>query len=327
MRRREFIATFGGAVAWPIAARAQQLVPVIGILGAAIPENVDVARNLAAFRQGLAEAGYVEGQNVKIEYRWAAGEYERLPALAADLVARMVSVIVNEGGSPSVVAAKNATSSIPIVFHTGTDPVADGLIKSLASPGGNLTGVAMMQADLSPKLLQFILELTPKAKVIGLLSNPNSLQGEEILRQLQAVARRMGLDLQSLKAANETELDAAFASLDRQPCDALILTNDTFFTTQRDKIIALAARHSIPTIYGQSYFARAGGLVSYGPSLPAAYRIKGIYTGKILSGVKPTDLPVQQPTTLEFVINLKTAKALGLDVPLILQQSADEVIE
>jgi putative ABC transport system substrate-binding protein len=328
MRRREFILAVGGAAAWPLGARAQQpAMPVIGILGAAIPGDAEVARNLTAFRQGLKEAGYVEGQNVAIEYRWAAGNYERLPALAADLVARNVSVIVNEGGAPSVLAARNATAKIPIVFHTGTDPVADGLINSLARPGGNLTGVSLMTADISPKLIQLVSELVPKAKVIAQLLNPKNPLGEQTLRQLRGTSKGMGLELRVLEASTEAEIDAAFASLDQQPPDALIVVNDTFFTTQRDKIVALAARHAIPTIYAQALFARAGGLVSYGSNLPAAYRLKGTYIGKILSGVRPTDLPVQQPTTLELVINLKTAKALGLDVPLILQQRADEVIE
>jgi putative ABC transport system substrate-binding protein len=286
-----------------------------------------VARNLAAFRQGLAETGYIEGQNVRIEYRWAEGHYERLPALAAELVARNVDVIVNEGGAPSLLAAKEATSIIPIVFHTGTDPVAGGLVVSLAHPGGNLTGVSVLLVELLPKLFQFIFELAPKARKVALLVNPGNLSVESALRQFQEVAKDGKIHLHVLAAATEAEIDEAFASLRHEPADALIVFSDTFFTTRRDQIIALAAQCAIPTVYPQAYYARAGGLISYGPSLPAAYRLKGQYTGKILSGVKPADLPVQEPTTLELVVNLKTAKALGLDVPLFLQQRADEVIE
>jgi putative ABC transport system substrate-binding protein len=328
MRRRDFIGLFASAAAWPPIARAQQpQMPVIGFLGAAVPDDAEVARNLAAFRKGLAEAGYIEGHNVRFVYRWAEGNYERLPTLAADLVASNVDVIVNEGGAPSVLAAKNATSTIPIVFHTGTDPVADGLIASLSRPGGNLTGVALMQVDLSPKLLQFISELVPKAKAIAVLVNPNNFSAKETVRQLQDAATGTAMRLHVLNASTEAEIDAAFVTLDQVPADALIMGGDTFFTTRRDKLVALVARHSLPAISTQSWFARAGGLVSYGPSLAAAYRLKGNYTGKILSGVKPADLPVQQPTTLELVINLKTAAALRLEVPLFLQQRADEVIE
>jgi len=329
MRRRELITFLGGAAAaWPFVMRAQQAaMPVIGLLGAAGPDDVEVARNLAAFRRGLAETGYVEGQNVSIEYRWAEGRYEHLPALAAELVARNVDVIVNEGGAPSVLAAKNATSKIPIVFHTGNDPVAEGLVASLARPGGNLTGVSLLQVDISPKLLQFASELVPKARMFALLVNPNSANAEPLQRQLQEAAARGSVQVRILKAGTESEIDAAFATLDQLPADALIVGGDTFFTTRREQIIALAARHAIPATYSQPWFARAGGLLAYGPSLQPAYRLKGNYAGKILGGVPPTELPVQQPTTLELIINLKTAKALGLDVPLVLQQRADEVIE
>jgi putative tryptophan/tyrosine transport system substrate-binding protein len=329
VKRREFITMLGGAAAaWPLAARAQQpAMPVIGLLGAAVPDDAEVTRNLVAFRRGLAETGYVEGQNVRIEYRWAEGHYERLPALAAELVVRNVDVIVNEGGAPSVLAAKNATSKIPIVFHTSNDPVADGLVASLARPGGNLTGVSVLMVELAPKLLQFAFELVPKARMIALLVNPNSASAEPILRQVQGAANRGNMQFRVLKAGTEAEINAAFATLGQLPADALIVGSDTVFTTRREQIVALAARHAVPAIYPQGLFARAGGLLSYGPSLPTAYRLKGNYTGKILSGVKPADLPVQQPTTLELLINLKTAKALGLDVPLQLQQLADEVIE
>jgi putative ABC transport system substrate-binding protein len=327
MRRRNFISFVGGAAAWPLAARAQQqAMPVVGLLGAAGPDDVEVARNLAAFRRGLAETGYVEGQNVRIEYRWAEGHYERLPALAAELVARNVDVIVNEGGAPSVLAAKNATSKIPIVFHTGNDPVAEGLVASLARPGGNLTGVSLLQVEISPKLLQFATELVPKARVIALLVNPNSTNAEPLLRQLQEAADRSSMQVRVLKAGTEAEIDAAFATLDQLPADALIVGGDTFFTTRREQIIALAARHAIPATYSQPWFARAGGLLAYGPSLQPAYRLKGNYAGKILSGAKPADLPVQQPTTLELVINAQTARSLGLTVPPTLLVAADELV-
>jgi putative ABC transport system substrate-binding protein len=327
MRRREFITLLSGVAAWPLAARAQQAMPVIGLLGAAGPDDVEVARNLAAFRRGLAETGYIEGQNVRIEYRWAVGRYERLPALAAELVTRNVDVIVNEGGAPSLLAAKNATSKIPIVFHTGNDPVAEGLVASLARPGGNLTGVSLLQTDTSPKLLQFASELVPKARVIALLVNPTNANAEPLQRQLQEAADRGSMQVRVLKAGTESEIDAAFATLDQLPADALIVGPDTFFTTRREQIIALAARHAIPAIYSQAWFARAGGLMSYGASTTDAYRLKGNYTGKILSGVKPADLPVQQPTALELVINAQTARSLGLAVPPTLLVAADEVIE
>jgi putative ABC transport system substrate-binding protein len=328
MRRREFIAMLAGAAAWPFEAHAQQAaMPVIGLLGSGVPDHPEIVRNLAAFRLGLAETGYVEGQNVRIEYRWAEGHYERLPALAVELVVRNVDVIVNEGGAVSVLAAKDATSKIPIVFHTSTDPVADGLVASLARPGGNLTGVTLLQVEVTPKLLQFASELIPKARVIALLVNPSSPSAEPILRQMQEAADRGNMQLRVLKAGTESEIDAAFATLGQLPADALIVTADGFFTLRREQIIALAARHAIPAVYGQGVFARIGGLLSYAANLPAAYRLKGNYTGKILSGVKPADLPIQQPTTFELLINIKTAKALGLDVPLHLQQLADEVVE
>lgn len=298
MQRREFITLFGStAAAWPLMAHGQQPAkPVIGLLGAAGPDDAEVARNVAAFRHGLAETGYIEGQNVWIEYRWAEGHYERLPALAAELVALSVDVIVNEGGAPSVLAAKNATSKIPIVFHTGNDPVAEGLVASLARPGGNLPGVSVLQVEILPKLLEFASELVPKATVIGLLVNPTNANAEPLLRQLQEAAHRQSIQVRVLYAGTETEIDAAFATLDPLPVDAL-------------------------------RFARAGGLLAYGTNLQPAYRLKGNYAGKILNGAKPADLPVQQPTTIELVINLKTAKALGISIPPTLLARADEVIE
>jgi putative ABC transport system substrate-binding protein len=326
--RRGFIALGSTTLAFPLDAVAQNKpVPVIGILGAAVPDDAEVARNLAAFRQGLADAGYVEGQNVRIEYRWAEGQYERLPALAADLVARKVDVIVNEGGAPSVLAAKKATATIPIVFHTGADPIADGLAVSLARPGGNLTGVSVLQTELLPKLFQFVSELVPKATNVAVLVNPRNLSVDRARQQLQAAAKNGKAQFHVLTATTDAEIDAAFALLRQQPTDALVVASDTFFTTRREKIIELAARYAVPAVYPQALFVRVGGLISYGPSLPAAYRLKGQYTGKILGGAKPADLPVQEPTTLELVVNMATAKTLGLEVPLILQQRADEVIE
>jgi putative tryptophan/tyrosine transport system substrate-binding protein len=326
MRRREFTTLLAAAAAWPLAARAQKpAIPVIGVLGATIPDDAEVARNLAAFRQGLADTGFVEGQNVRIEYRWAEGRNERLPALAAELVNAKVDVIANEGGRPTALAAKNATSTIPIVFHTGFDPVADGLIESLARPGGNLTGVSVLTIDLSPKHLQLVSEFVPQARTIALLVNPSSSNAETVLREVVANSRDKQLNV--LKASSEAEIDSAFAGLSKSPAGAIIIGGDTFFTTRRDQIVALAARYAIPAIYSQGLFSRSGGLISYGPSLPAAYRLKGNYVGKILSGAKPADLPVQQPTTFELVINLKTAKALGLDIPPALLARADDVIE
>jgi putative ABC transport system substrate-binding protein len=328
MRRREFIGVLVAALVVPVPARADQTaMPVIGLLGAATPDDAEVARNIAAFRRGLAEMGYVEGHTVHIDYLWADGHYDRLPALAAELVARRVDVIVNEGGGPSLLAAKNATATIPIVFHTGTDPVADGLVQSLAHPGGNLTGVNLLNTDLAPKLLQLLAELVPHAKTVALLVNPSSSYATLYQRNAQAFADSRDMRLRVLKADNEGEIDVAFATLDRASADAILVGGDTFYTTRRDQIIAQAANHAIPAIYPQSLFARAGGLIAYGPSLPAAYRIKGHYTAKILSGEKPADLPVQEPTMLELVVNLKTAAALGLTVPTSILARADEVIE
>ena len=328
MRRREFITLLAGAAAWPFAARAQQpAMRVIGLLGAAVLDDGEVARNLAAFRQVLADIGYVEGQNVRIEYRSAEGHYERLPGLAAELVALNVDVIVNEGGRPTVLAAKNATSTIPIVFHTGFDPVADGLAHSLARPGSNLTGVSVFDIDLMPKLLELASELVPKASAIGLLANPASANLDTVVREVQNAAISMGMHAMIFDASTEAEIEAAFAAIHTSSAGAVIVGADTFFTTRRDQIVALAGRYSIPAVYSQSLFARAGGLASYGSSLPAAYRLKGNYTGKILKGAKPGDLPIQQPTALDLVINLKTAKALSLPIPPSLLARADEVIE
>ena len=323
--RRELIALVGGVAACPLAAGAQQkAMPVIGFLSGSSPGPF--APNLAAFRQGLSEAGYVEGQNVAIEYRWAERRYDRLPALAADLVGRKVDVIVAPSGTPSALAAKSATSTIPIVFSVG-DPVGDGLAASLARPGGNLTGVSILAVELTPKRLELLFELVPQAKVIALLVNPTHSTTERITRDVQEKARVKGVQLQILKAISESEIDAAFATLVQLQAGALVVQADPFIDSRREQLVALASRHAVPAISAFREFAASGGLISYGPNLTSAFRQLGTYAGKILNGAKPADLPVQQPTTFELVINLKTAKALGLTVPQSLLARADEVIE
>ncbi len=327
MLRRELLVLAGGAVALPRrAARAQQrAVPVIGYLNS---NSLDrTAPLVAAFRAGLKEAGYVEGDNVAIEFRWAEGHYDRLPALAADLVARKVDVIVATTGVPSVRAAKEATASIPIVFDAGADPVASGLVASLARPGGNITGITFMTAGLTPKRLQLLCELTPQARVIGLLVNPKNPQTEGIVRDAREAARAIGVELQILNAGTDAEIDAAFTALSQSHAGGLIAGADPFFNTRRERLIALASRGGVPAIYQYREFAAEGGLISYGPNIAAVYRQVGIYAGRILKGEKPADLPVQRPNTFELVINLKTAKALGLIVPPALLARADEVIE
>jgi putative ABC transport system substrate-binding protein len=327
MRRRELIAFVGvGVVGWSLAARAQQkAMPVIGYLGGSSPDPS--AANLAAFRQGLNETGYVEGQNVAIEYRWAEGRYDRLPAMAADLVGRKVDVIVGGGGPPSAFAAKNATSTIPIVFTSGGDPVATGLVASLSQPGGNLTGVSILYTDLVPKRLELLSELAPHAGTIALLVNPKSPEAEPTIRDAQKAARTKGVQLHVVEAATEGEIDAAFADLVQLHAGALVVGADPFFASQHEQLVALASRHAVPAIYHTRFFVVAGGLVGYGPSPTAMYRQVGIYAGKILKGAKPADLPVEQPVKFELVINLKTAKALGLSVPQSILARADEVIE
>jgi putative ABC transport system substrate-binding protein len=327
VRRRELITLLGGAaMAAAGAARAQQkAMPVIGYLSSASPGLT--APFMAAFRQGLSETGYVEGQNVAIEYRWAEGSYDRLPALAADLVGRKVEVIVTGGGTPSTLAAKNATSTIPIVFAIGDDPVAGGLVASLARPGANLTGISVLLVDLTPKLLELLSELVPRTGVIALLVNPTNPQSERIIKDVQEAARAKGVQLSILKAGAESEIDAAFASLAQLHVGALVIGADAFFASRREQFVALASRYAVPVIYPFREFAAPGGLISYGPSFTSVYRQVGTYAGKILKGAKPADLPVQQPTTFELVINLKTAKELGLTVPQALLARADEVIE
>jgi putative ABC transport system substrate-binding protein len=296
---------------------------VIGFLGSASPgRNAPLA---AAFRQGLSETGYVEGQNLVIEYRWAEGRYDRLPALAADLVARRVDLIAADG-IPAALAAKSATSTIPIVFSVG-DPVDLGLVASLARPGGNLTGVSTMAPELIPKRLELLSELVPQVGVIALLVNPNNSNTERIIGDMQEAARAKGVKLHILKAGTESEIDAAFTTLVELHAGALVVGGDPFFGNWREQLVALAARHRVPAIYQWREFAEAGGLISYGSSSAASFRQVGAYAGKILKGAKPADLPVQQSTAFELVINLKTAKALGLTVPQSLLARADEAIE
>ena len=328
MNRRDLLILCAGtAIAWPLIAHAQQkAMPVIGYLSLGSPGPSTPW--LAAFRQGLSETGYVEGQNVTIEYRWAKDNYDRLPALAADLVGRKVDAIVTFGGPLPTLAAKGATSTIPIVFLAGSDPVVTGIVASFARPGGNLTGATMQLGELMPKRLELLSELVPNAKVIALLVNPNNAASAEIMmREAQEAARAKGVQLLILKARTESEIDAAFASLVNLHADALLVSADLFFDSQREKLVALAARRAVPAIYILREYAAAGGLISYGPSVAAMNRVVGGYVGKILNGAKPADLPVQQPTRFELVINLKTAKALGLTVPALLLAQADEVIE
>jgi putative ABC transport system substrate-binding protein len=325
MKRRELILLLGGAVIAPRALRAQQKpMPVIGFLNGTSPGPA--AAFVAAFRHGLSETGYVEGQNVAIEYRWAEGRYDRLPALATDLVGRRVDVIVATGGDRSALAAKSATSTIPIVF-TGGDPVAIGLVASLSRPGANLTGFSIITVELHPKLLELISELVPQVGVIALLVNPNNPNAERMQRDVQEAARAKRVQLHILKAGIESEMEGAFATLVHLKAGALLVGADAFFNSRREQLVALALRHAVPAIYEWREFPVAGGLISYGTSLAAVYRQVGIYVGRILKGAKPADLPVQQPTKFELVVNLKTAEALGLTIPQSILARADEVIE
>jgi putative tryptophan/tyrosine transport system substrate-binding protein len=315
----------GGAVMWPLAARAQQpAMPVIGFLNGASPEGY--APYVAAFRQGLKEVSYVEGQNTTIEYRWAEGRYDRLPALAADLVGRKVTVIAATS-SPAARAAKAATSTVPIVFTTGDDPIKLGIVASLSRPGGNVTGISNLLVDLGSKLLGLLRELVPGTTTIAVLTNPDFPGTERQLRDVEAAALVLGLKFMVLRASSEQEMETAFATIARQGGVALLVGVDPSFLDHRDHIVSLAARHAIPAIYPVREFAVAGGLMSYGSDFADSYRQAGIYTGRILRGEKPADLPVQRSTKFEFVINFKTAKALGLAVPNSMQLLADEVIE
>jgi putative ABC transport system substrate-binding protein len=325
MRRRELMLMLDGALAAPRTHHAQQKpMPVIGFLGGFAPSmNAQIELEQAAFRKGLSETGFVEGLNVTIEYRRGEGRLDRLPALAAELVARKVDVIVTQGGDSPTSAAQQTTSTIPILFHTNNDPVGTGFVASLARPGGNLTGVSLMFAELMPKRLELLLEVAPQARVIALLVNPDELSTERVIGHLQEGARAKRVDLHILKARTESEIDDAFATLVQLRVDGLVLGPTGF----RPQIAALALRHSVPAIAPGRDFPISGGLLSYGPSVTAAYHLKGIYTGRILKGEKPSDLPVQQPTTFELVVNLKTAEALGVKVPPSILARATEVIE
>jgi putative tryptophan/tyrosine transport system substrate-binding protein len=324
--RRQFIFALGVAtLAWPLAARAQQpAMPVIGFLNSASPDNYEPM--VDAFRQGLKETGYVEGQNVAIEYRWAGGQYDRLPAMAADLVRRQVAVIV--ANTPGNLAAKAATTTIPIVFTTAGDPVQIGLVASLNRPGGNVTGVTNLSVELGPKWLELLHELVPTATIIALLVNPTSPNlTESTTKDLQAAARTLGLNLHVLHASSERDFDKVFATLVRLRVGALVIGSDPFFNSRSEQLAALTVRYAVPTIFQTRAFAAAGGLMSYGGSVAGTYHQVGMYTGRILKGEKPGDLPVQQSTKVELFINLKTANALGLTVPDKLLATADEVIE
>jgi putative tryptophan/tyrosine transport system substrate-binding protein len=325
MKRREFITLLSGATAWPLSARAQQpTMPVIGFLNGASPDGY--AHMVAAFRQGLKEMGFVEGQNVAIEYRWAEGQYNRLPDLAADLVRRQVSVIAATS-TPANLVAKASTSTIPIVFTTGSDPVQLGLVASLNRPGGNITGVTQLTEEVAPKRVELAHELIPTATVIGLLINPGNSLAETMTAASRTAATTLGLQLNVLRASTETELDAAFSTFLQMRADVLAIGGDAFFNSHDELLAALSIRHSLPSVYQNHEFAAAGGLISYGGSLMDSYRLAGVYTGRILKGDRPADLPVQQSTKVELIINLKTAKTLGLTVPLSLLGRADEVIE
>lgn len=327
MRRREFITLLGGAAAsWPLIALAQQpSMPVIGFLSARSP--AEAASVLGAFRQGLGETGYFEGKNVIIEYRWAEGRYDRLPALAAELIGRQVAVIAATGGEPSPLAAQAATRTIPIVFTLGGDPVEAGLVDSFNRPGGNLTGTTIMGVELGPKLLDILRQLIPSATTIAILVNPAFQLTSAEVRNVQDAAHTVGIRVSVLNASTEAEIDTAFTTIVQQKADALIVGTDPFLLGQRDQLVRLAARHTVPTIYFLREFVESGGLLSYGPSIANGYRQAGVYTGRILSGAKPAELPVLRPTTFQLVINLKTARALGLTIPANVLAIADEVIE
>jgi len=316
----------GAAAAWPLPARAQQpAMPLVGYLGGLSP--VTFAPRLAAFRKGLAETGYIEGQNVAIEYRWAEGQYDRLPALAADLVRRQVAVIAAMGGDAPALAAKAASTTIPIVFAVAADPVKAGLVSGLNRPGGNLTGVNFLLNMIAAKLFEVLNETVPKATTIGFLVNPSGPEAESAISEVSLASQALGLELFVVKASSENKIDAAFATLAQERVGALLVGNDVFFYSRREQIVALAARHAMPAIYNVREFAQAGGLMSYGTSVDDAQRQAGVYVGRVLQGAKPADLPVQQAVKVELIINLITAKVLGITLPPTLLARADEVIE
>jgi len=327
VKRREFLLLLSGAVTAPRALCAQQkAMPVVGYLSIGSASPGPFAPNVAAFRQGLADTGYVERQNLVIEYRWAEGQYDRLPALAADLVGRNVDVIATAGGPMPVRAAKSATSTIPIVFMGTSDPVGNRLVASLARPGGNITGISPMQTELMAKRLELLSDLVPQARVIALLVATES-QTERVIGDVQEAARAKGVELPIVRAGTESEIDTAFASLAQLHAGGLVVAADPFLGGRRDQLVALASRHAVPAIYAWREFAAAGGLISYGSSIPSNFRGAGAYVGRILNGAKPADLPVQQPTRFELVVNLETAKELGLTIPPAILARADEVIE
>jgi putative ABC transport system substrate-binding protein len=325
MRRRDFISLLGGAAtAWPLAARAQQpAMPVIGYLSARSRD--DTSHLIAAFQHGLAESGYVEGRNVTIEYHFAIGQYDRLPAMATELVRRPVAVIAATGGA--AVQAKAATSTIPIVFATGVDPVKQGLVASFNRPGGNVTGIVLFAAQLEPKRLGLLRDLAPQASTVGILLNPSFPASERQLLDIQETARHLNLAIHVLRANTDREIDAAFETITQQRIPALAVAGSPFFDTRRDKLVALTARNAVPTMFQFREFVEAGGLMSYGADISEAYRQVGVYTGRVLKGASPGDLPIMQATKFEFVINLKTARALGVKVSDNLLSLADEVIE
>jgi putative ABC transport system substrate-binding protein len=326
MRRRKFIALLGGAAAWPLAARAQPpTMPTIGFLSSTSPAAF--TDFLAAFRKGLREIGLVEGENVLIEFQWAHGRYERLPALAAELASREVALIAATGGDASALAAKTVTSTIPIVFTIGGDPVKLGLVASFNQPGGNLTGITLLGGSLDEKRVGLLYELVPRVAVIATVVNPNSPLADAQAKGVQTAARAIGLEVIVLHAGNEQEIDAAFANLAAQGARALVVVADPFLFLRRNQIVALAAHHKVPAIYEVRDFASAGGLISYGTRIASMYLHAGRYAGRILKGAKPAELPVMQPTSFELVINLKAAKALGIEIPPTLLAQADEVIE
>jgi putative tryptophan/tyrosine transport system substrate-binding protein len=325
MKRRDFITLLGGMATWPLTALAQQQMPVIGFMSARAPD--DSAHLVEAFRGALEEGGFVEGRNVAIEFRWARGDYSLLPALAVDLVRHQVAVIAAVGGELSAAAAKQATSSIPIVFGIGGDPISAGLVESFNHPSGNMTGITLLSTAIDAKRLGFLRELAPDARVVGVLVNPNYPLAALQLRQIEQAARAVGQQIVLCNASTDDDLEAAFSTLGREHVGSLLVAADTYFTTRRDRIVAFAARQRLPAIYDLREFAVAGGILSYSVRIADAYRLIGFYTARILKGAKPADLPIQQATNFELVINLKTAKVLGIKISDNLLSLADEVIE